>query len=133
MHEVHQGLPMRNFVRPKSGIVDVTVCKKSGMLLTKACNEGSVTLPFLVGTQPEQECDIHGNRAAGFGPDIDINMLDADDPFSDRIRMPRLDLDIILSKPPMVVPKPNAGPNDEDDAADDQYKVELPEYNPLLD
>jgi penicillin-binding protein 1A len=61
MREIHQGLPRRDFVRPATGIIDVTVCAKSGLLKTPACNEGEVTLPFLEGTQPSQYCNIHGS------------------------------------------------------------------------
>jgi len=63
MREIHQGLARRDFVRPASGIIDVTVCAKSGLLRTPGCNEGEVTLPFLTGTQPTQACDIHGNSS----------------------------------------------------------------------
>jgi penicillin-binding protein 1A len=61
MREIHKGLAFRDFVRPVSGIVDVTVCAKSGLLKTAACSEGDVTLPFLEGTQPARYCDVHGN------------------------------------------------------------------------
>ncbi|MDR0668588.1 MAG: PBP1A family penicillin-binding protein [Treponema sp.] len=60
MREIHQGLPYREFVRPATGVIDVTVCAKSGLLKTASCNEGEVTLPFLEGTQPSEYCDIHG-------------------------------------------------------------------------
>jgi penicillin-binding protein 1A len=63
MRELHQGLARRDFVRPAAGIIDATVCAKSGLLKTPACNEGEVTLPFLTGTQPTQACDIHGNSS----------------------------------------------------------------------
>jgi penicillin-binding protein 1A len=63
MRAIHQGLPRKDFIRPSSGIVDVTVCAKSGRLRTQACNEGEVTLSFLAGTQPSQYCDIHGNAS----------------------------------------------------------------------
>ncbi|MDR2608827.1 MAG: PBP1A family penicillin-binding protein [Treponema sp.] len=63
MREIHQGLPYRDFPRPSSGIIDVTVCAKSGLLMTPACNEGAVTLPFLEGTQPTQYCNIHGEAS----------------------------------------------------------------------
>jgi penicillin-binding protein 1A len=64
MREIHQGLPFRDFIRPGTGIVDITVCTKSGKIKTAACNEGEVTLPFLEGTQPAQFCDYHGNKDA---------------------------------------------------------------------
>ena len=61
MREIHQGLPRREFARPASGIIDVTVCAKSGLLRTASCNEGLVTLSFLSGTSPGRQCNIHGN------------------------------------------------------------------------
>ncbi|MDR2478414.1 MAG: PBP1A family penicillin-binding protein [Treponema sp.] len=63
MREIHHGLPYRDFVRPATGIIDVTVCAKSGLLKNPSCNEGDVTLPFLPGTQPGQYCNIHGNNS----------------------------------------------------------------------
>jgi len=59
MREIHRGLPRKSFTRPSSGIIDVTVCAKSGLLKTAACNEGEVTLPYLEGTQPGQYCELH--------------------------------------------------------------------------
>jgi len=59
MREIHQGLPARDFVRPSTGIVEVSVCAKSGLLRTPACSDGEVLLPFLEGTQPSQYCDYH--------------------------------------------------------------------------
>jgi hypothetical protein len=64
MREIHQGLSRRDFPRPATGIVDVTVCAKSGLLKTAACNQGDVTLPFLIGTQPRHSCDLHGNNSS---------------------------------------------------------------------
>jgi penicillin-binding protein 1A len=63
MREIHQGLPARDFVRPSTGLIDVTVCAKSGLLKNPACNEGEITLPFLTGTQPTEYCNIHGNAS----------------------------------------------------------------------
>ena len=63
MREIHKGLPRKNFSRPSTGIIEVTVCIKSGLLRTSACNEGEVYLPFLEGTQPGQYCEIHGNSS----------------------------------------------------------------------
>jgi penicillin-binding protein 1A len=61
LRAIHQGLPRRDFVYPASGVVDITVCTKSGLLRTAACNQG-VTLPFLSGTQPVEYCDKCGNN-----------------------------------------------------------------------
>ena len=63
MREIHRRLANRDFVRPAAGIIDVTVCAKSGLLKTPSCNQGEITLPFLTGTQPTQACDIHGRSS----------------------------------------------------------------------
>jgi penicillin-binding protein 1A len=69
LREIHRGLPRRDFVRPASGIIDVTVCAKSGLLRTPSCNEGAVTLPFLAGTQPSRVCDMpHSSNRAYYSP-----------------------------------------------------------------
>jgi penicillin-binding protein 1A len=66
IREIHQGLPRRDFARPAADIIDVTVCAKSGLLKTSACNQGEVTLPFLAGTQPTHACDIHINNRPSY-------------------------------------------------------------------
>jgi penicillin-binding protein 1A len=58
MQEVHKGLPFKDFVKPSTGIVEVTVCAKSGLLKTPNCPT-EVTMPFLEGTQPTRYCDQH--------------------------------------------------------------------------
>jgi len=60
MREIHQGLPYRDFLRPTTGLLDVTVCAKSGLLKTSSCPEG-VTLTFLEGTQPMYFCEECGS------------------------------------------------------------------------
>jgi penicillin-binding protein 1A len=59
MAEIHRGLPFRDFVRPQSGILDVTVCSISGLLPTDNCDEGTTTLTYYEGTQPKRYCDLH--------------------------------------------------------------------------
>jgi penicillin-binding protein 1A len=101
MREIHQGLPMKNFTRPTSGIIDVTVCAKSGLLKTDACDEGEVTLPFLTGTQPTQYCNIHGNRDFGTGVNFEttrFNSFDMDeDSLLNDLTMPTLNLNLLPS------------------------------------
>jgi penicillin-binding protein 1A len=98
MREIHQGLPQRDFIRPSSGVIDVTVCVKSGLLKTAACNQGDVTLPFLEGTQPSAYCNIHGNAAytqEAFnyrGPSVlGLN----EDDLLGSLKMPSLDLNLL--------------------------------------
>jgi len=96
--EIHRGLPRRGFTRPSSGIIDVSVCTKSGLLRTSACNEGEVTLPFLEGTQPSQYCEIHG--ASNFQNRVPVNIFQLGDfdqaAFLDSLPMPQLPLDLLL-------------------------------------
>lgn len=63
MDRIHEGLPYRDFVKPQTGLVEATVCRKSGLLRTDECDEGGITLPYLEGTQPTQYCEYHANRA----------------------------------------------------------------------
>ncbi len=59
MRLIHDGLPYRDFVKPQTGLVAATVCVKSGLLPTDACDEGTISLYFLEGTQPTKYCDYH--------------------------------------------------------------------------
>ena len=59
MRTIHEGLPYRDFARPQSGLIDVKVCAVSGLLPTEFCDEGTVTLTYFEGTQPDQYCDLH--------------------------------------------------------------------------
>ncbi len=62
MNLIHQGMPFRDFVRPQTGLVTATVCRRSGLLPTADCNEGTITMSFLEGTQPTRYCDFHENN-----------------------------------------------------------------------
>lgn len=62
MREIHLGLPFRPFSRPNTGLVDATVCARSGLLMSPYCNRGAMNFTFLEGTQPERLCDSCGGR-----------------------------------------------------------------------
>jgi penicillin-binding protein 1A len=101
MREIHKGLPRKDFVRPPSGIIDVTVCAKSGMLRTAFCNEREVTLPFLEGTHPVQYCELHRSVSpyeAKIPISIPFSGLDVDDLFKN-LTMPVLPPDILSELP----------------------------------
>jgi penicillin-binding protein 1A len=59
MYDIHRGRPYRDFQKPQTGIIEVTVCAKSGQLLTDKCVDGSLKLLFLEGTQPTEFCALH--------------------------------------------------------------------------
>jgi penicillin-binding protein 1A len=86
-------------------MIDVTVCAKSGLLKTPACNEGDVTLPFLEGTQPGQYCNIHGNASWSMENTMSVMRSDIlgieEDLLLGSLTMPTLPLDMLpeLSSP----------------------------------
>jgi penicillin-binding protein 1A len=71
MRTIHADLAPRSFQRPQSGLVEATVCSVTGLLPTPSCNEGTTTLLFLEGTQPNKLCDYHSTSA-----ERDRNLLD---------------------------------------------------------
>ena len=94
MSEINRGLPQKNFSRP-SGIIDVAVCRTSGLLATETC-QGTIYLPFLDGTTPGQYCEMHGGGSQGSGPRLPTSSttgLDIDTSFLDDL-MPQLQLDL---------------------------------------
>jgi penicillin-binding protein 1A len=132
MREIHQGLPRRDFVRPSTGIVDVTVCSKSGLLPTAAC-PGTVTLPFLAGTAPTGACNLHGENAlANTALSLETLRLDTirfnDNELLNDLTMPQLPPE--LQNTPS---SPAAGNSATEPASSRNFGLELPSYNPLLD
>ncbi|MDR1252669.1 MAG: PBP1A family penicillin-binding protein [Treponema sp.] len=102
MREIHKGLPHRDFARPATGIINVTVCAKSGLLRTPSCNEGEITLPFLEGTQPSQYCDMHGGGGtASWSTRMPLNVMPneglgiEEDILLGSLSMPTLPLDLL--------------------------------------
>jgi len=99
MREIHQGLPLKDFTRPNTGVIDVTVCTKTGLLKTPSC-PSDVTLPFLEGTQPTRFCDIHGgNTQTGSmqtlrGMRFDTMLID-DNTLLGELKMPELQMDLL--------------------------------------
>ncbi len=59
MQEIHKEKPYKSFLRPETGLITASVCKKSGLLPTSYCDDGTVTLPFLSGTAPAKQCAYH--------------------------------------------------------------------------
>lgn len=57
--QVLKTLPYKDFSPMPQGIVQATVCRKSGLLPTEYCKDEVVTLYYLPGTQPTQYCDYH--------------------------------------------------------------------------
>jgi penicillin-binding protein 1A len=102
MREIHTGLPMKDFIRPSSGLVDAMVCTQSGLLKTAACPSG-ITLTFLEGTQPTTYCDIHGG---GTQQDTSLASFEVlrrdtlainDSALLGDLKMPELPLDLLQS------------------------------------
>jgi penicillin-binding protein 1A len=63
MKDINRGLPPKSFQRPQTGLVEATVCSVTGLIPTPYCNEGTTTLLFYDGTQPNKLCDWHSLSA----------------------------------------------------------------------
>jgi penicillin-binding protein 1A len=114
MEAIHRGLPYKDFIRPQSGLVDVRVCAKSGLLPTEHCNEGLVTLTFYEGTQPHQYCDLHQFNSATAERGIQSlshqgSMYGGDVQFDPTLKVDIPGFDDLLNKPtatPTTTPPP---------------------------
>ncbi|MBN2442003.1 MAG: PBP1A family penicillin-binding protein [Spirochaetales bacterium] len=61
MYEVHKNLPVEEFKRPATGIVEVEICSVSGLLPDPKGYCGHDVIPelFIKGTEPRDYCHIH--------------------------------------------------------------------------
>lgn len=62
MHDIHMGLPQKDFPQPLSGVIQATVCTRSGMIPTPECGKHTTQQWVLAGTQPTQICPVHSNK-----------------------------------------------------------------------
>ncbi|MFP4619182.1 MAG: penicillin-binding protein 1A [Spirochaetaceae bacterium] len=58
MKRIHKGMEIKEFDKPESGLVNMEVCIKSGLLPTQECDKTKEEL-FVAGTEPKQFCDVH--------------------------------------------------------------------------
>lgn len=65
MRKVHNGLPMKEFSKPPTGVIEATVCSVSGGILTPECGNNKVTAWYLEGTQPTNVCTVHSTSNPG--------------------------------------------------------------------
>ena len=63
IHENNPEYPPVEFKRPDSGLVELSVCSKSGMLPTEYCDEGVKKELFITGTEPRKFCTMHKFKA----------------------------------------------------------------------
>jgi len=115
MKEINKGLSYRPFAKVQSGIVQATVCVKSGFLPTDNCNEGIVTLPYLEGTQPKQYCELHQFKSDQTS-DISRKLNDQGTILGGRIDS-TLDFDLSELDAILNAPPPGSAPPKTDDGA----------------
>jgi penicillin-binding protein 1A len=128
MREIHQGLARKDFIRPATGIVDVTVCAKSGLIPTDSCNEGRITLSFLSGTQPDRYCDLHNADTLITGKThkrVSASIFSGGKIVTDTDDLPSLPMDLFDNISFF-------GEETEEENNPD-YGLDMPDYNPLLD
>jgi penicillin-binding protein 1A len=133
MREIHRGQPMKDFVRPSTGLIDVTVCAKSGLLPTPYCNDGTITLTFLEGTQPQKYCDIHDAGGQYTQQALDIMKQDTfhidDTELQNSLKLPSLNLDTL----PATGPANETGSENNSDGGNIPTNPVNQDYNPLLE
>ncbi|MDD5930347.1 MAG: PBP1A family penicillin-binding protein [Spirochaetales bacterium] len=61
--KIHEDLPYKDWEKPATGVVKLTVCSESGMLLTDECGDHQTTQWYLEGTQPTEFCTVHSNSS----------------------------------------------------------------------
>ncbi len=148
MHDIHMGLPYKDFYKPQSGIIEATVCTKSGLLPTEDCVEAGHTkqIAFLAGTEPTTVCEVHQERknAKYRGTEImanerlasgikgfDLNFA------SFEVDLEALDLSNALKRYGLDLTDPDAEVSDvnliEQESVPDQLPEELPLTNWWLD
>jgi penicillin-binding protein 1A len=146
MREIHLGLPVKDFVRPADGLIDVTVCTHTGLLKNQTCPV-SVTLTYLEGTQPMAYCDVHGEVPSAIiaSSSLNFDAIGIDDAAILReLKMPELDLDFLPSSGNQAQDQPSRTSRQNQRSRRDQrrpdfsrdqggYGLEMPAYNPLLD
>ncbi len=60
MSRIHEDLPSESFKMPSSGIVQATVCARSGKLPIAGLCDGTLTTEYFAeGTVPTESCDVH--------------------------------------------------------------------------
>ena len=59
IHENNPSMPPVEFKKPESGLVELTVCRTSGMLPTEYCTDGTRKELFIAGTEPRKFCTLH--------------------------------------------------------------------------
>ena len=59
MAYINSKLPVKDFTKPSTGLVEMEVCAVSGQIPTDNCSEGTVKEIFLAGTEPKSYCKIH--------------------------------------------------------------------------
>ena len=133
MVEIHKGKPYKDFIRPETGLVGMSVCKKSGLLPSENCNDGTVFLYFLTGTQPTEVCKLHDNalqmRELGIdrlkheSNDFESIFGESDD---DSLV---IDPNVFLEDDVVVTPQVDENKVEEENEEDDE---EIDEVNPWL-
>ncbi len=63
MKQADDGLPVEEFIRPATGLIEVNVCAVSGQLPTEYCTDGIRREIFLTGTEPREFCTLHKYEA----------------------------------------------------------------------
>ncbi len=96
--EIHRDLPYKDFPKPADGVVQLTVCRTSGELLSEDCTDGKTTQWYLAGTQPTKLCSIHTNKTGEILGEERIRRADiqSGQTWEDKVEFTGLSLDLSI-------------------------------------
>jgi penicillin-binding protein 1A len=133
MQLVHNNLPIKDFTRPASGLVNVDICNVSGLLPDPdgGCSGRIMSEVFMSGTQPMSYCQIH---SAGGSNNADILENLRNDMYTDDINIDEIlkqrELDKLNQKSEKNGSQGETGNTTTDD---EDTSINTSQYNPLLD
>ncbi len=131
MRDIHKDLPFKDFVEPETGVIQIEVCKKSGMLPSENCTDGTVELTFIAGTEPTSICTEHTASMKLRKVGIKRLQKDAMSKGEEKINIDKtpLSLDPAIFKDPEPSFKPSSDDDDYFDEEDDESGDDEDDYN----
>jgi len=89
MAYINSQLPVKEFAKPSTGLVEMEVCNVSGQIPTDSCSDGTRKEIFLKGTEPHRYCTIHSFEASR---NEDLSQKFLNDFSTELINIPGVDL-----------------------------------------
>jgi penicillin-binding protein 1A len=142
MQEVHKNLPVKEFPRPASGLVEIEICSRSGLLPDPngACKGETMSELFIAGTQPRTYCTLHTRKKENTDAIMDVlrdNMYSEDMNIDEALKQRAIDKEQEQKKAQEKDKTKKPGKPDssgsQNDGDDNQVIINPSQDNPLLD